>query len=357
MTFSGGTCGQRQRHTVQLDSVLPESEKFDAKDVDGATLKNAALVKGSTNDDRLNPVAIAVFALWVLVTVNSLVDPLKTIYGYFVYLDSNNQNAVWQLTVANHFNNVTSRVCPLSGPFLDCYFELPVYGTGSLAGATCRSYYPTDKGPTQHIGNFFGNCTFPNGQRVDMPDGRTTVTTQWTVQTSSLDRKCLTLLGEGDSFPCDEYITTNGRIINYRVSQTETKKCSSSLLVSIMSLRTAKEPVDPNAVTSNLHQILIESTHRMAPEIALQMTRAKVPPLMLCESLNLASEGFVCLAYGGIHVVAVSEWGFARPLENALGHVAVIHDGHRVAFDPNVTIDSLVKLSSRPAWLGIPDLY
>ncbi|KDO21005.1 hypothetical protein SPRG_13933 [Saprolegnia parasitica CBS 223.65] len=687
MAFSGGTCGQHQRHTVQLDSVLSESEKSEAKDADGATLKNATLVKGPTNDDRLNPVAIAVFALWVLVTVNSLVDPLKTIYGYFVYLDSNNQNAVWQLTVANHFNNVTSRVCPLSGPFLDCYFELPVYGTGSLAGATCRSYYPTDKGPTQHIGNFFGNCTFPNGQRVDMPDGRTTVTTQWTVQTSSLDRKCLTLLGEGDSFPCDEYITTNGRIINYRVSQTETKKwckefggyyilnltsgiqevlvanvsgtsaaftsipmtymqpvfslepllgcpaevrmggiathistsgwygdttapwsarttsaahandvsqrassvfvttthyaegdltqvrtsykdsyrlgiiaiityyrassvyypillvylrqrqpffrwlrrrnfglvlhkrerhnlfilllltlealastedvvmycqqvvyggsslaqlalkymsitriiwpcafllllasrlveallgpkrafamsedlfllgapvawiyipvyvttqgmslfqgyrqtgaiishyansifnvytnqinnltlyfqlfgyftiissaatflvdvvwhavthSSSSLLVSIMSLRTAKEPVDPNAVTSNLHQILIESTHRMAPEIALQMTRAKVPPLMLCESLNLASEGFVCLAYGGIHVVAVSEWGFAHPLENALGHVAVIHDGHRVAFDPNVTIDSLVKLSSRPAWLGIPDLY
>ncbi|EQC25164.1 hypothetical protein SDRG_16955 [Saprolegnia diclina VS20] len=676
-----------QRHSVQLDDVLPETRKSEAKDVNGATLKSATLVKGATTDDRLNPIAIAVFALWVLVTINSLVDPLKTIYGYFIYLDSNNQNVVWQLTVANNFNNVSSRVCPMSGPFLDCYFELPVYGTGSLAGATCRSYYPTDKGPTQHISNFFGNCTFPNGHRVDLPDGRTTVTTQWSVQTSSADRNCLTPLGEGDSFPCDEYVTTNGRVINYRVSQTETKKwckefggfyilnltsgvqevlvanvsdkssaftsipmtytqpvfslepllgcaaeihiggtathistsawygdtsapwsarttrtayanvvtrgassvfvttthysegdltqirpsykdsyrlgiigvityyrassvyypillvylrqrqplfrwlrrrnfglvlhkrerhnlfilllltleafastedvvmycqqviyagssltqlalkymsitriiwpcafllllasrlvevflgpkrafamsedlfllgapvvwiyipiyvtnqgmslfqgyrwtgaivshyansilnvygtqincltlyfklfgyftilssaatflvdvvwhavthSSNSILVSLMSLRLAKEPVDPKAVTSNLHKVLMESTHRMAPEIALQMTRAKVPPLMLCESLNLASEGFVCLAYGGVHVVAVSEWGFARPLENPLGHVAVIHDGHRVAFDENVTMESLVKLSSRPAWLGIPDLY
>ena len=224
LTFPDETNGQRQRHAVQLDDVLPETSKLETKDVDGATLKSATLVKGIPNDDRLNPIAIAVFAIWVLVTINSLVDPLKTIYGYFIYLDSNNQNVVWQLTVANNFNNVSSRVCPINGPFLDCYFELPVYGTGSLAGATCRSYYPIDKGPTQHISNFFGNCTYPNGRRVDLPDGRTTVTTQWSVQTSSNDRNCLRTLGEGDSFPCDEYVTTNGRVINYRVSQTETKK-------------------------------------------------------------------------------------------------------------------------------------
>ncbi|OQR86084.1 hypothetical protein ACHHYP_10996 [Achlya hypogyna] len=164
------------------------------------------------------------FALWVMVSFNSVMDPVKTLYGYYMYMDSYNQYVVWQLTVANTFNNQSSRVCSPSGPFRDCYFELPVFGTGSLAGATCRSYYPIDKGDTQHVGNFFGNCTLPGGDVVRIPDPRRYASTQWSVQTSSANKPCLDVLGEGDSFACDSYTTMNGRVINHRASQTETTK-------------------------------------------------------------------------------------------------------------------------------------
>ncbi|EQC36739.1 hypothetical protein SDRG_06175 [Saprolegnia diclina VS20] len=174
---------------------------------------------------RLHPMLNRVrFLLWSLLTLNSLLDPLKTLYGYYSSADTSFNRFSPELTVENTFNNISSKVCSPNGPFLDCYFELPVYGTGSLAGATCRSYYPIDKAPTQHVGNFFGNCTLLSGERIDIPDGARFVSTQWSVQTSSVDRTCLEMLGEGDSFACDTMTTANGRVINYRVSQTETTK-------------------------------------------------------------------------------------------------------------------------------------
>ncbi|OQR94809.1 hypothetical protein THRCLA_08081 [Thraustotheca clavata] len=171
-----------------------------------------------------NALTFVVFVAWALININSFLDPVKTLYGYYMYMDSYNQYVVWQLTVSNNFNNQTSRVCNDTGPFLDCYYELPVYGTGSLAGSICRSYYPIDKGPFQHVGNFFGNCTFPNGQRIYIPDEQTYATTQWSVQTSSQDKACLNYLGEGVSFTCDSFTTMNGRVINHRISQTESNK-------------------------------------------------------------------------------------------------------------------------------------
>ncbi|DAZ97878.1 TPA: hypothetical protein N0F65_003305, partial [Lagenidium giganteum] len=161
--------------------------------------------------------------LSIIATVNALLDPLKTLYGYYIFTDSDNQAAVWTLTVANNFNNATSRQCGFPddpGNFLDCYYELPVYGTGSLAGATCRSYYPIDKGEKQHVGNYFGNCTFPNGTQVHLPNARF-ATTQWSVQTTSQDKRCLERIGEGNIFPCDAYTTLNGRVIYHRISRTE----------------------------------------------------------------------------------------------------------------------------------------
>ncbi|OQR97107.1 hypothetical protein THRCLA_21969 [Thraustotheca clavata] len=180
---------------------------------------------GAKRDFLLTSVrSFVVFILWAIININSLLDPLKTFYGYYMSMDSSNQYAVWQLTETNNFNNESSRVCSASGPFLDCFFELPVYGTGSLAGSVCRSYYPIDKRPLQHVGNFFGNCTLPNGHQIYIPDGNTYATTQWSVQTTSYDGRCLDHLGEGLSFTCDSYTTINGRVINYRVSHTESYK-------------------------------------------------------------------------------------------------------------------------------------
>ncbi|OQR87552.1 hypothetical protein ACHHYP_08544 [Achlya hypogyna] len=164
------------------------------------------------------------FLLWSILSLNSLLDPVKTLYGYCVSADSTFRAFSPQLTVTNTFSNRSSRVCPPAGPFRNCYFELPVFGTGSLAGATCRSYYPLDKGDTQHVGNFFGNCTLPGGDVIHVPNPSRYASTQWSVQTSSVDRSCLAILGEGDSFSCDAHKTVTGRIINYRTSQTETTK-------------------------------------------------------------------------------------------------------------------------------------
>ncbi|KDO24651.1 hypothetical protein SPRG_10184 [Saprolegnia parasitica CBS 223.65] len=649
----------------------------------------AAPTTQDVHDVHLQPLAIFAFLAWLGITVNSLLDPIKTLYGYYIYMDSYNQYVVWQLEVTNTFNNVSSRVCSLNGPFLDCYFELPVYGTGSLSGATCRSYYPIDKAPTQHIGNFFGNCTLPSGERIEIPDPARFASTQWSVQTSSLDRTCLEMLGEGDSFACDTITTANGRVINHRVSQTETTKwckefggyyilnrtsgiqevlvantsgpfaftsialtylppvlslepllkcaidlhvggtathittsawygdttapwtarttrtadandvtsttdgkvlvttkhysegdltqirlgykdayrltllavityyrvtsiyypialvywrqrtplfrwlrqrhmglvlhkrerhnlfvllllsaeavastedvvmycqqviysgpslfllalkymsitriiwpcaclllltsrllqilfgrqhafamtedlfflgapvvwlyipvqvtsqgmslfqgyrwtgaivhhytnsisnvyakqlsCltlymqlfgyftilspfttifidavwrkvtnSSSIFVFVLSPlkhRLSRRVLDITATESRVHTILMLSTRRTPREIALQMTRAKLPPSRLCESLNLAAEGFVCLVYGKVHAMGITEWGVSSPIVNELGHVAVIDQGNRVAFDAAVSIESLARITSRPACLGIPDIY
>ncbi|OQR83189.1 hypothetical protein THRCLA_23174, partial [Thraustotheca clavata] len=163
------------------------------------------------------------FMIWCVLNVNSLIDPLKTFYGYYLSTDSNYSWMVWQLTVNNNFNNISSQECNLDGPYVDCYFELPVYGTGSLAGSICRSYYPIDFGDTQHIASFFGNCSWPNGTRIDFPH-ELYATTQWSAQTSSTSRDCLGLIGEGDAFPCDSYTTQNGHILNYRLSISETTK-------------------------------------------------------------------------------------------------------------------------------------
>ncbi|GLD99297.1 hypothetical protein PINS_up008015 [Pythium insidiosum] len=166
--------------------------------------------------------------LWVFTTLNAVLDPAKTIYGYYVFSDSDNQEVVWTLTVVNEFDNRSAAARPCEYPedrngFLGCYFELPVFGTGSLAGARCRSFYPTDKGALQHIGNFFGNCTLADGSTLHLPSERF-ATTQWSVQTSSTDKPCLERLGEGAIFPCDAHTTMNGRVLNHRVSRTEAAK-------------------------------------------------------------------------------------------------------------------------------------
>ncbi|GLE06677.1 hypothetical protein PINS_up016071 [Pythium insidiosum] len=166
--------------------------------------------------------------LWIFTTLNAVLDPAKTIYGYYVYSDSDNQEVVWTLTVVNEFDNRSAVARPCEYPedrggFLGCYFELPVFGTGSLAGARCRSFYPTDKGALQHIGNFFGNCTLADGSTLHLPSERF-ATTQWSVQTSSTDKPCLERLGEGAIFPCDAHTTMNGRVLNHRVSRSEAAK-------------------------------------------------------------------------------------------------------------------------------------
>ncbi|KAJ0412628.1 hypothetical protein ATCC90586_006995 [Pythium insidiosum] len=167
------------------------------------------------------------FLLWIFTTLNAVLDPAKTVYGYFIYSDSDNQEVVWTLTVWNQFDNSSAaRRCEYpedSEAFLGCYFELPVYGTGSLAGARCRSFYPTDKGAFQHIGNFFGNCTLADGTELHLPSERF-ATTQWSVQTASRDKPCLERLGEGEIFPCDAHTTMNGRVLNHRASRTEATK-------------------------------------------------------------------------------------------------------------------------------------
>ncbi|KAJ0409480.1 hypothetical protein P43SY_002370 [Pythium insidiosum] len=172
-------------------------------------------------------VAFLGFVFWVFTTLNAVIDPAKTVYGYYIHSDSDNQEVVWSLIVSNQFENGSAaRPCeyPIdSQGFLGCYFELPVYGTGSLAGAHCRSFYPTDKGAFQHIGNFFGNCTLSDGSQLHLPSEQF-ATTQWTVQTSSHDKPCLELLGEGEVFACDSYTTMNGRVINHRASRTEATK-------------------------------------------------------------------------------------------------------------------------------------
>ncbi|KDO31308.1 hypothetical protein SPRG_03924 [Saprolegnia parasitica CBS 223.65] len=162
-------------------------------------------------------------AVWVFLSLNSFLDPFKTLYGYYLTTDSHEHASVWALQVTNAFNNISSTVCDQGGPFLNCYFELPVFGVGSLAGAVCRSYYPVDMRDTQHIGIFFGNCTLPSGVRLDLPNEEV-ATSQWSVLTSSTQKDCLDKLGEGDAFPCDTYTTANGRVIHHRLSRTETDR-------------------------------------------------------------------------------------------------------------------------------------
>ncbi|EQC36741.1 hypothetical protein SDRG_06177 [Saprolegnia diclina VS20] len=135
---------------------------------------------------------------------------------------------------------------------------------------------------------------------------------------------------------------------------------SSSIFVFVLSPLKhglSKRVLDIATAEPRVHTILMLSTRRTPQDIALQMTRAKLPPRRLCESLNLAAEGFVCLIYGNIHVMGMTEWGISSPIVNELGHVAVIGSGNRVAFDAAVSIESLARITSRPACLGIPDVY
>ncbi|OQR81383.1 hypothetical protein THRCLA_11782 [Thraustotheca clavata] len=157
--------------------------------------------------------------IWAFLSINTFLDPGKTFYGYYTYTDSDNQPAVWEMTVVNNYNNKSSSVCAADGNFLNCYYELPVYGMGPLANSVCRSYYPIDKGASQHIGTFFANCTLPNGNRIDLPNNDY-ATTQWSLMLSSLDKACMDTMGEGDSFPCDSYTTMEGRVMYFRGSRT-----------------------------------------------------------------------------------------------------------------------------------------
>ncbi|OQR95742.1 hypothetical protein THRCLA_22076 [Thraustotheca clavata] len=161
--------------------------------------------------------SIIALILWTFLSLNALLDPIKTFYGYYIYTDSENQPAVWDMTVENNYNNKTSNVC--NDNFLDCYYELPVYGTGVLASSVCRSYYPIDKGATQHFGTFFANCTLSNGNHIYLPNSEF-ATTQWSLLLSSQEKSCISTLGEGDSFPCDSYTTVEGRVLYFRPSRT-----------------------------------------------------------------------------------------------------------------------------------------
>ncbi|KDO16015.1 hypothetical protein SPRG_18447 [Saprolegnia parasitica CBS 223.65] len=91
-------------------------------------------------------------------------------------------------------------------------------------------------------------------------------------------------------------------------------------------------------ITPQLETILRDSTYFVPPSIARQITRAKLPTTQRCEAGNLAADGLVCLVYGELHVLGFIDWGLAFPIENILGHVAVIHGSH-AAFDPKVVPD------------------
>ncbi|EQC33354.1 hypothetical protein SDRG_09330 [Saprolegnia diclina VS20] len=125
--------------TEQSSSVVPLSPSGPSGSVGPPRLGRRRLVYYTT------------LAVWVFLSLNSFLDPFKTLYGYYVTTDSHEHASVWAIHVANAFNNMSSTVCDQRGPFLNCYFELPVFGVGTLAGAVCRSFYPVDKGDAQHI--------------------------------------------------------------------------------------------------------------------------------------------------------------------------------------------------------------
>ncbi|OQS08004.1 hypothetical protein THRCLA_20007 [Thraustotheca clavata] len=179
--------------------------------------RQAAYKKIFTYLNRLR--SILALIIWTFLTINTFLDPAKTFYGYYTYADSDNQPAVWELTVMNKFNNKSANTCSGSGIFLDCYYDVPIYGTGILADSVCRSYYPIDTGPFQHIGTFFANCALPSGDQIYLPNN-IYATSQWSLMLSSKEKGCMSALGEGKSFPCDSYTTMNGRVVYYRRSRT-----------------------------------------------------------------------------------------------------------------------------------------
>ncbi|EQC36743.1 hypothetical protein SDRG_06179 [Saprolegnia diclina VS20] len=112
------------------------------------------------------------------------------------------------------------------------------------------------------------------------------------------------------------------------------------------------QPAPPHA---SLEAILRDSTFSVPPSIARQITRAKLPVKNYCEAGNLAADGLVCLVYGELHVLGLTEWGLVFPVEDADGHIAVL-DGNSVAYRQDVTIERLLATASSPLVLGIPDL-
>ncbi|KAF0694279.1 Aste57867_14827 [Aphanomyces stellatus] len=168
-------------------------------------------------------VAIMGFCAWILATVNTLLDPIKTLYGYYLYTDSWNQEADNRtMTGVHNFNNVSSHVCTPADKWTDCYYELPVLGPGSLANQTCRTFYPVEP-VNECFGTFFGNCTNAAGQVTYLPSHRY-VTNQWSIQTASTDKECLSRIGEGIIFPCQSYTSMNGRVLNYQTQRSEVTK-------------------------------------------------------------------------------------------------------------------------------------
>ncbi|OQS04820.1 hypothetical protein THRCLA_02969 [Thraustotheca clavata] len=131
-----------------------------------------------------------------------------------------------------------------------------------------------------------------------------------------------------------------------------------SIIVYVLSLRhnsRSKRIADMNEVHMTLEYVLINSTEKLVPDIASQITRSKLPHTHYCESLNLAAEGLVCLVYGSIHVAGMINWGMAHPIQNDNGHIAVIEE-NSVRFRPDVTMETLARITSKPAYIGIPDL-
>ncbi|OQR94803.1 hypothetical protein THRCLA_22211 [Thraustotheca clavata] len=111
--------------------------------------------------------------------------------------------------------------------------------------------------------------------------------------------------------------------------------------------------METNNDTTTLCDVLQQSTYRIAPDIAEQITRAKVAGI--CEALNLAADGLVGLVYGEYFVLGFMEWGLVYPLENDLGRVAVVQ-GYNVSYKHCITIERLVEKASVPTIVGVPEL-
>ncbi|KDO24652.1 hypothetical protein SPRG_10185 [Saprolegnia parasitica CBS 223.65] len=97
--------------------------------------------------------------------------------------------------------------------------------------------------------------------------------------------------------------------------------------------------VQPTVPPSSLEVILRDSTFSVPPSVARQITRVKLPTTQRCE----------------FHVLGLTEWGLYFPVEDDVGHIAVIN-GNSVTYRQDVTMKRLLAAASSPRILGIPDL-
>ncbi|OQS04822.1 hypothetical protein THRCLA_20787 [Thraustotheca clavata] len=119
----------------------------------------------------------------------------------------------------------------------------------------------------------------------------------------------------------------------------------------LSNIRVNDEPEGPKNTIEN---VLKQLTERF--QLVFQIVKAKLPKTKLCEAINLASEGFVCLVYGEYQVLGTTEWRLVFLVVHENGHVAVI-SGFEVCYQPSISIETLARAASYPKVLGVPDLY